>query len=229
VADIGTGGVNHHKFEANAHHVGGQRDAVGKKDLARTAGAEEAADRAGRETLEDQLNLGETGREAATHTGSTQNLAAQARKMSATRTAMEHGNVKPGDVDPGVELPKEPLAEQPQKGVPTEEPKGEPADPGKPAEPPTGPPGEVPPSQPGMSKTDYANKAKAAEDDAKQANMIFQQMAADRQKWMMEMWKIWQDTQNKIFEILQQVALNRAKVSSAMAEKWAAVLGGYAG
>jgi hypothetical protein len=71
-------------------------------------------------------------------------------------------------------------------------------------------------------------RSKAQQDDAQQANMFFQQMAADRQKWMMELWKIWQDTQTKIFEIMQSVVLNRAQVQDKMAEKWAAVLGGYA-
>ena len=45
-------------------------------------------------------------------------------------------------------------------------------------------------------------------------------MQADAQKSQMNRWKILQDTQTKIFEIQQDVTVNRAKTQDKMFGKW---------
>lgn len=47
--------------------------------------------------------------------------------------------------------------------------------------------------------------------DMQQAQTIYTQIAADAQKQRAERWKIMQDTQTKIFEITQDVTVNKAK------------------
>ena len=49
--------------------------------------------------------------------------------------------------------------------------------------------------------------------DMQQAQTIFSQVAADAQKQRAERWKIMQDTQTKIFEITQDVTVNKAKTA----------------
>jgi hypothetical protein len=237
VPEIPKSGVDRSKFEANAQHVGGQRDAANRKSV--NPSAQEAADIAAQRDTDDHVEIAERGQEASQHTGSSQDLANQARRLNAKRSAMESGEVKPGQVAPGEGPEPQAAAAEPEvnpqaaaavadpvQGAPGEVPPGT-VPPGS-VPPGSVPPGSVPPGDPGGSRTDYATRAKAQQDDAQQANMIFQTMAADRQKWMMELWKIWQDTQTKIFEIMQSVVLHRAQVQDKMAEKWAAVLGGYA-
>jgi hypothetical protein len=46
------------------------------------------------------------------------------------------------------------------------------------------------------------------------AQTIYTQMEADNQKQAMERWKILQDTQTKLFEIMQDVNANRAKTAN---------------
>ena len=71
-----------------------------------------------------------------------------------------------------------------------------------------------------------ASRAKEAQDEANRANQIYMQMAADRQKAFMEMWKIMQDMNTEIMRILQDVTAYRAKVAMAAAEAWDAVIRG---
>ncbi|HXE72242.1 MAG TPA: hypothetical protein VNO81_06240 [Candidatus Nitrosotenuis sp.] len=56
--------------------------------------------------------------------------------------------------------------------------------------------------------------------DFQQAQTIQTQIAADAQKQQMERWKILQDTQTKIFEIQQDVTVNKAKTQDKMFQKW---------
>jgi len=58
-----------------------------------------------------------------------------------------------------------------------------------------------------------------AEED--QVRAIFMQMWADRRKAQAEMWKLIQDTNNKIFEIIQGVAVNRAMSIKKGMDAWA--------
>ncbi len=56
--------------------------------------------------------------------------------------------------------------------------------------------------------------------DYQQAQTIQTQIGADAQKQQMERWKILQDTQTKIFEIQQDVTVNKAKTQDKMYNKW---------
>lgn len=56
--------------------------------------------------------------------------------------------------------------------------------------------------------------------DFQQAQTIQTQIAADAQKQQMQRWKILQDTQTKIFEIQQDVTVNKAKTQDKMFNKW---------
>ncbi|MGM9992346.1 MAG: hypothetical protein ACI376_05810 [Candidatus Bruticola sp.] len=65
-----------------------------------------------------------------------------------------------------------------------------------------------------------ASAAQMTASDLQQAQTIYTQMQADAQKQQMERWKILQDTQTKIFEIQQDVTVNRAKTQDKMFGKW---------
>ncbi len=56
--------------------------------------------------------------------------------------------------------------------------------------------------------------------DFQQAQTIQTQIGADAQKQQMSRWKILQDTQTKIFEIQQDVTVNKAKTQDKMFNKW---------
>ena len=56
--------------------------------------------------------------------------------------------------------------------------------------------------------------------DYQQSQTIQTQIGADAQKQQMERWKILQDTQTKIFEIQQDVTVNKAKTQDKMFNKW---------
>ncbi|MCL5773636.1 MAG: hypothetical protein M1536_04580 [Firmicutes bacterium] len=56
--------------------------------------------------------------------------------------------------------------------------------------------------------------------DLQNAMTIATQIQADAQKQQMERWKILQDTQTKIFEIQQDVTVNKAKTQDKMYQKW---------
>jgi len=56
--------------------------------------------------------------------------------------------------------------------------------------------------------------------DYQQAQTIGTQMMSDNQKQQMRRWQIMQDTQTKIFEIQQDVTVNKAKTQDKMFNKW---------
>ncbi|MFP4496708.1 MAG: hypothetical protein ACLFQV_00750 [Vulcanimicrobiota bacterium] len=56
--------------------------------------------------------------------------------------------------------------------------------------------------------------------DQNQAATVQTQMQADNQKQQMRQWQIMQDTQTKIFEIQQDVTVNKAKTGDKMFGKW---------
>ncbi|MBM3461346.1 MAG: hypothetical protein FJX76_04520 [Armatimonadetes bacterium] len=56
--------------------------------------------------------------------------------------------------------------------------------------------------------------------DFQNAMTISTQMQADAQKQQMQRWKILQDTQTKIFEIQQDVTVNKARTQDKMFNKW---------
>lgn len=90
------------------------------------------------------------------------------------------------------------------------------------------PPGAGHPGGPSSNTSaDTAHKQKEIEDDYQRAQTIYLQMAMDRQKWMAQMWKLMQDTQNEIMNIMQDVALRKAASMDKISRKWAACLGEY--
>lgn len=62
--------------------------------------------------------------------------------------------------------------------------------------------------------------AQLVNSDRQQAQTIATQMMADNQKQQMRRWQIMQDTQTKIFEIQQDVTVNKAKTQDKMFNKW---------
>ena len=62
--------------------------------------------------------------------------------------------------------------------------------------------------------------AQLVNSDVQQAQTIATQMMADNQKQQMRRWQIMQDTQTKIFEIQQDVTVNKAKTQDKMFNKW---------
>ena len=59
-----------------------------------------------------------------------------------------------------------------------------------------------------------------AANDLQNAMTIATQIQADAQKQQMQRWKILQDTQTKIFEIQQDVTVNKAKTQDKLFDKW---------
>lgn len=56
--------------------------------------------------------------------------------------------------------------------------------------------------------------------DLQNAMTIATQIQADAQKQQMQRWQILQDTQTKVFEIQQDVTVNKAKTQDKMFQKW---------
>ena len=71
-----------------------------------------------------------------------------------------------------------------------------------------------------MGLSNAASMAQMAASDLQNAQTIYTQMQADAQKQEMSRWKILQDTQTKIFEIQQDVTVNKAKTQDKMFNKW---------
>ncbi len=65
-----------------------------------------------------------------------------------------------------------------------------------------------------------ASMTQMVQSDYQQAQTIGTQMQADSQKNQMRRWQIMQDTQTKIFEIQQDVTVNKAKTQDKMFNKW---------
>ncbi len=65
-----------------------------------------------------------------------------------------------------------------------------------------------------------ASMTQMIQSDYQQAQTIGTQMQADAQKNQMRRWQIMQDTQTKIFEIQQDVTVNKAKTQDKMFNKW---------
>ncbi|MCE1245108.1 MAG: hypothetical protein LWY06_00520 [Firmicutes bacterium] len=65
-----------------------------------------------------------------------------------------------------------------------------------------------------------ATQTQMQQSDMNQADTINTEMQADQQKQQARKWQIMQDTQNKIFEIQQDVTVNKAKTGDKMFGKW---------
>ena len=65
----------------------------------------------------------------------------------------------------------------------------------------------------GGDQANQAAKYQMQATDMQQAQTVMTQIAADAQKQQMERWKIMQDVQTKMFEISQDVTVNKAKTA----------------
>ncbi|MGM9998212.1 MAG: hypothetical protein ACI38Q_02270 [Candidatus Bruticola sp.] len=71
-----------------------------------------------------------------------------------------------------------------------------------------------------FNATNTASMVQMQASDLQNAQTIYTQIQADAQKQQMQRWQILQDTQTKIFEIQQDVTVNRAKTQDKMFGKW---------
>lgn len=179
-------------FERNLQQVGSQRESISKKELEKSASAEDF-----NSSLVDYADIAKSGQDAGMQTGIMQNQA-----KTKVQDAVE---------------PEVPVNAQPAPPVVMQDSS---AGSGSPAPAPPGVPSTTP-------ATDAATKQKAVQDDLQQANQIFWQMSADRMKWQQRILAILADTQTEIFKMWQEVMARRQKTMSDIADKWAAVLGGY--
>ena len=71
-----------------------------------------------------------------------------------------------------------------------------------------------------LGLSNAASMAQMAASDFQYAQTIYTQMQADADKQEMSRWQILQDTQTKIFEIQQDVTVNKAQTQDKMFDKW---------
>ncbi len=71
-----------------------------------------------------------------------------------------------------------------------------------------------------MGATMAASTFSMIVNDQQNAMTIYTQTMAETQKQQMRRWQILQDTQTKIFEIQQDVTVNKAKTQDKMFQKW---------
>lgn len=180
-------------FERNLQQIGRQRESISKKDLEKTASADEF-----NSSFVDYADIAKAGQDAGMQTGVMQNQT----KSRVQDTVEPEVSVNPQTAPPVV-------MQDPAAVV-------------------AGSPAPAPPGAPTTTPaTDAATKQKAVQDDLQQANQIYMQMAADRMKWQQRILAILADLQTEIFQMWQEVMARRQKMMSDIADKWAAVLGGY--
>ena len=71
-----------------------------------------------------------------------------------------------------------------------------------------------------LGATQAASMFSMVVNDQQNAMTIYTQTMAQTQKQQMRRWQILQDTQTKIFEIQQDVTVNKAKTQDKMFKKW---------
>jgi len=72
-----------------------------------------------------------------------------------------------------------------------------------------------------QTQTDVTNRVSAAGGShLNSATQLQSEIQSEAQKQQMERWKILQDTQTKIFEIQQDITVNRSKTSDKLHQKW---------
>ena len=71
-----------------------------------------------------------------------------------------------------------------------------------------------------LGATQAASMFSMVVNDQQNAMTIYTQTLAQTQKQQMRRWQILQDTQTKIFEIQQDVTVNKAKTQDKMFKKW---------
>ena len=70
------------------------------------------------------------------------------------------------------------------------------------------------------SEAEAAARMQKLQQEHQEAMKIFAQMMADRQKWLMQLFKIWQDTQTSMMEMVRDTMLNKANSFNSMYKAW---------
>jgi hypothetical protein len=215
--------TNPQRLIANAQHIGKQTEVLKKKDVKTS---ECSKDEATHPDMDDSVSLSDYHKKEA-ETESPQNKAKKAEQESQT-SMKETGDIETQEgtesrADTGtIQGRAETPADKSLHGEQSMYIMGGPGSP-----PPGSPHLPSPNEQPSASFADTAAKTKESQEDMQKAQTIYAEMAASRQKWLMQMWQIVQDTQTAIMQMLQESALRKAKMMDTCAAKWAACLGGY--
>ncbi|MCR4782987.1 MAG: collagen-like protein [bacterium] len=70
------------------------------------------------------------------------------------------------------------------------------------------------------SEAEAAARMQKLQQEHQEAMKIFAQMMADRQKWLMQLFKIWQDTQTSMMEMVRDTMVNKANSFNSMYKAW---------
>ena len=70
------------------------------------------------------------------------------------------------------------------------------------------------------SEAEAAARMQKLQQEHQEAMKIFAQMMADRQKWLMQLFKIWQDTQTSIMEMVRDTMVNKANSFNSTYKAW---------
>lgn len=224
----------------NMQQVGGQSQVTRRQDVDPSAAQDPKTQSADQVQFSDGVSFSKEAQENATHVGAAQNEADDSQKVGEDLGT-------PAEGSQGVE---EPVADGTTPGA--DETKTEPQkdeygfvlldDEGNPIG------GSVPPPEEGAGETPPAGEGpqgphdpfgpngpteaermayyQTLENDRQQALSILTQMQADRAKWMTELWKILSDTQNAMFDIMQEAMINRASTFDRAMHGWSRVFRG---
>lgn len=227
ISGIGAG-IPSPNYESNMHQVGGQSQLTNKKNITPTE-----ADTSTESVAFDEVMLsGSDVDEAQDAFQNASHVGAFGAMAQEEDTEIGDDTQVPGQVGEDTEIPGEAGGEiddgteVPGDGgeVPPEGPEG-PDDPKGP---------EGPKENNGTDKTANAGKSqeeiqaemKKAQEEQEAFNKFMTEMYAQHQKHMLELMKILMDTQNSIFEIINQAAANRAASQDRCIKMWNDVLFG---
>lgn len=76
------------------------------------------------------------------------------------------------------------------------------------------------------SQAEQAAEMQKMQQEREQIMTMLIKMAADRQKWMAEIWKIIRETQTKTYEIMQSALINKAQTFNKVNQMWDDVIRG---
>lgn len=230
ISGIGAG-IPSPNYESNMHQVGGQSQLTNKKNITPTE-----ADTSTESVAFDEVMLsGSDVDEAQDAFQNASHIGAFGAMAQEEDTEIGDDTQVPGQVGEDTEIPGEAGGEiddgteVPGDGgeVPPEGPEG-PEGPDDPKGP------EGPKENNGTDKTANAGKSqeeiqaemKKAQEEQEAFNKFMTEMYAQHQKHMLELMKILMDTQNSIFEIINQAAANRAASQDRCIKMWNDVLFG---
>lgn len=201
------------EYTKNAQQVGAQRDAAPRE--------------AQPPVQEDSIDLGELskqkGAQSGAQTGQAQDTGKKETKTKEEGTPKKDGKEQKTATDPQVPLFMNDLASGDPASVMASL-GGSQKPPGNTG---SATPGPVAPPASGANSASNAQMAQMAQRDAMQANDVYMQMAAERQKKMWETFQMMQRLQADIMKIISDVAAYRTKMMDSICAKWTAVIGGY--